>query len=332
MYFERCEKYAYRIYGLNVFSDAPLDELVPTWPKTSPDIRVRFSNARNRFLSPERWCMTWTLPNGVPWLLCAKTDRSHLLRFPGLADFVVEASGEHIYCIADRGVPTNTLSHLLLDQVLPLVLSLTGREALHGAAVLTPFGVCVFAGASGVGKSTLASNFLLSGYPVLSDDCVVLTEQGGQIVAVPAYPGLRLWDDACEAMHLNREACLPVAHYSPKKRLLSLNGSNRFPAEPHRVTRIYSLVRQTNDEPQSRESKPVLEHLSSRDGFMELVHFAFRLDVRDKATLLRQFHALGRVACSISLRRLHIPNDFSFLPAVREAIIADLKASIQVTR
>jgi hypothetical protein len=41
--------------------------------------------------------------------------------------------------------------------------------------------------------------------------------------------------------------------------------------------------------------------------------------------LIRQFNFLQRVAFTVSVRRLIFPRDFNILPAVREAILNDLK-------
>jgi hypothetical protein len=43
--------------------------------------------------------------------------------------------------------------------------------------------------------------------------------------------------------------------------------------------------------------------------------------------LRRHFQFIVRVATNVPLRRLLIPNDFSALPAVREAVMADLETA-----
>ena len=108
----------------------------------------------------------------------------------------IDKKGSEIICMPRPGIPEDTIQHLLLDQVIPLVINLRGGEALHASAILTPQGVIAFAGPAGSGKSTLAGSFLLSGYQHVSDDCLALSEKDQEIYAIPAYPGLRLWDDA----------------------------------------------------------------------------------------------------------------------------------------
>jgi len=316
----------YRVYGLTLCSDTPLTELQSSAeePEGAADIRIWFSGHASDRPDPSNWFMSWSLSSGEPWLSCAKVGNQYLLRFPGLADFVVDVAGRDIIVMADSETPSDTLRHLLLDQVLPLVLNLQGHEALHATAVLTPRGVCAFMGPAGTGKSTLAASFLLAGYPVISDDCLVLEEDSVRIVAPPAYPGLRLWDDAVEALDGSCNRLRPVAHYTSKRRLVPEQLQEESFPGPHPVARIYSLARTIGAEVSSSPKGQLLTPLSFRDGFMELITAAFRLDITDRTMLVRQFLFYERVVSHVSVRRLQVPNTFSSLPAVREAILADL--------
>ena len=318
----------YRAYGLILASDTPLPELTPIAGAefaADADVRVRFLENRQEFSSPPQWFMSWTLPTGELWLQCAKDGRGYLLRFPEIADFFVGAEGREIICASELETPMETLGHLLLDQVLPLVLNLNGREALHATAILTPLGVCAFTGPAGVGKSTLAASFLRAGYPVLSDDCLVLEENTSHILAIPAYPGLRLWEDALDALGENLSVSLPVAHYTSKKRLVLDSPVSNFPKGSYPLIRIYSLVQSDVNDGNINLSSTIIERISLRVGFMELIQTIFRLDINDRSMLVRQFHFLERIVSRVPVRRLHVPNAFSSLPTVREAILADLE-------
>jgi hypothetical protein len=315
------------VCGLTLISDTPLPELTPvTDPKSrwETGIRVRFGMRRAVWASPSHWFMSWTLPTGELWLSCAKETHGYRLRFPEIADFLVDSEGREIVCEAGPETPPATLRHLLLDQVLPLVLNLRGRQALHATAVLTPHGVCAFAGPAGAGKSTLAASFLLAGYPVLSDDCLVLEEDDKTILATPAYPGLRLWNDTLEALGEDLRLSLPVAHYTSKQRVFALDHCGAFPFNPHPVARIYCLERPAEMEGANGLHNPIIEDLSHRDGFMKLITSTFHLDIADRTMLVRQFHFFERVVSHVPIRRLRVPSTFSSLPAVRERILADL--------
>ena len=318
----------YRVYGLTLSSDVPVHELVPlAGPESEAesDVRVCFWSGRKKSFTPSPWFMSWTLPTGELWLQCAKDGCGYLLRFPEIVDFYVDAEGREIICAPEPETPMETIRHLLLDQVLPLVLNLKGREALHATAILTPLGVCAFTGPAGTGKSTLAASFFRAGYPVLSDDCLVLEEDNGHILAIPAYPGLRLWEDTLDALGENLSLSRPVAHYTSKKRLVLDSPLSDFPKGSYPLIRIYSLVRSDVNDGNISLSSTIIERLSLRAGFMELIQTVFRLDINDRSMLLRQFRFLERIVPRVPVRRLHVPNAFSSLPTVREAIIADLE-------
>jgi hypothetical protein len=58
---------------------------------------------------------------------------------------------------------------------------------------------------------------------------------------------------------------------------------------------------------------------------MHLLPCLFRLDIQDRAMLTRQFLFLDRLVAQVPVRQLVVPPDFSSLPLVREAVLADLR-------
>jgi hypothetical protein len=266
--------------------------------------------------------MNWTFPGGEKWLSCAKTENGYLLRFNELADFSIDKKGNEILCMPKPGISEDTIQHLLLDQVIPLVINLRGAEALHASAVLAPQGVIAFTGPAGSGKSTLAGSFLLSGYQHVSDDCLAHSEKDQEIYAIPAYPGLRLWDDALSHLFGDNGAHKPVAHYTDKRQLELEKRLETHCKNPQPLRRLYTVADPTEAK---RKTDIIIEHLSSRESFMTLVRCAFRLDITEREMLIRQFNFLQRVASTVSVRRLILPKDFKLLPAVQEAILDDLK-------
>ena len=319
----------YRICGITLASEIALPELIPVAGSAfarEPDISVRIEKPVPGRASPSNWLTPSALSTGAQAYACAKEPGGYRLRFPELADFRVDAHGREIVCEALEGIPPATIRHLLLDQVIPRTLSLLGVDALHATAVLTPHGVCAFAGVTGAGKSTLAASFHLAGYPVLSDDCLVLKEESDAILATPAYPGVRLWDDAVAALCGDRENLLPVAHYSAKLRILADSPHGAFTPDRKALVRIYNLVDTPETEAASIAGGQIIEAIPAREAFMALVRSAFRLDITDRKVLARQFDFFERIASLVPIRRLRVPEGFASLVAVRDAIFADLRA------
>jgi hypothetical protein len=311
----------YQLYGLVIDIDDALSE-VPSVADIQVDIQVRCDTLLKRFLKPSDWFMHWNFPKGEPWLSFAKLSNGYLLRFHQLADFFVNGEGSQITYIPEHGIPGETVHHLLLDQVIPLVINLKGGQALHVSAVLMPQGVVAFAGPTGSGKSTLSGGLFNIGYPLICDDCLALLVKDDEIFAMPAYPGLRLWEDALVYLFGDNGAYASVAHYTDKRRVEIEKISKAYCTELKPLKRIYTIA----DSPEGKdETDIVIEKLSARESFMALVRCVFRLDITDQRMLKRQFHFLERMASTVSVRLISFPRDFKFLSAVREYILNDLK-------
>lgn len=319
----------YCAYGQVLSCNSPLPELertlAPPFPEHT-DIRIRFSSPEEHLPIPTTWYRTVSLTDGKPWLRCAKITSGYLLEFPDLAAFVFTPSDNSIRCIPHGRAPSHTLHHLLLDQVLPLVVNHRGKEVLHGAAVGTPYGACAFVGPTGSGKSTLAASFLSSGYSVLADDCLVLDARGEDIVTIPSYPGLRLWDEAIDALFGKTGRAAPVAHYTPKQRFSAAVSASAFHSSAVPLAGIYLLesLAERHTASASSTQRPLF---GKRDALMTLLSLSFKLDITDRRMLTREFDFLHHLVSRIPVRPLVIPNSFESLPEVRAGILQDLSNS-----
>jgi hypothetical protein len=276
-----------------------------------------------RVAEPESraWFHHWSGSDDEIWLSFARHESGYLLRFPDLADFYLSADTARIDCYPASDTPVDTIAHLLLDQVFPVVLSRSGRLVVHASAVAAPAGALAFVGSSGHGKSTLAASFALQGFPLMTDDCLLLEESGSGLIATPSYPGARLWDDTIETLFEQTPAISDVAHYTDKKRLALDNGQLYFQADCAPLRRMYFLA----DPDQSVDTQTIeIAPLSAREAFMELVSYSFKLEVDDRQVLQREFRLLDRVAALPLFYRLIYPHDFSMLPAVHAAILEHL--------
>ena len=311
----------YGICGLSFDSDEPFPELDPL-PSTGAQVSLRLRKvARIETAGAKiRPAVQWSLPDGSPLLVSAKTENGYLLQFEKLTDIFIDQSGtEVLYCVP-RGVPSNSVRHLLLDNVIAFVLSLRGRAVLHSSAIVTPFGACAFAASTGVGKSTLAASFQHAGYVTLTDDCLLLEAEGGTVYGVPSYPGVRLREDSLSLLGAQHQATLSVAHYNSKRRL----AAGRFATGRHRLCAIYCLQRSSSDDMRTRE--PHLEAVSGRESLLMVLSYMFCLDPREPVMLLRQFKMLEQILSQVRIIRLTIPDDFSALPRVHKAVLEDLRA------
>jgi len=311
---------SYRVYGLVLASNLPLPELAAVATPTGEDPDVRFRRAPLSCLYPDppEWFMHWRMPSGEPWLSAARNHDGYLLRFHDHADFVMDDGGREIVCRYWKEGAPETLRHLLIDQVMPLVLNLRGAEALHASAVLVDGGAVAFTGPTGSGKSTLAAELARAGHPVISDDCLGVVDGGTAFEVVPAYPGLRLRSDALHHLDLEEHPAQPVAEYTDKCRL-TVEDSAADPSRRRPLRAVFVL-----DDRHEADGEAVVRKLHPRDAAMELIGSAFRFEVEDRSMLERQLEFFTRVAAAIPVRRISAPRGLDRLPDLRRTILQSL--------
>ncbi|NLW49904.1 MAG: hypothetical protein GXY85_03555 [Candidatus Brocadiaceae bacterium] len=266
-----------------------------------------------------RWVRHAELPDGSAWYSVGVVPQGHLVRFYGMADFVLDPDGRCLSCRPEPRLPRQTLCHLLLDQVLPLALSRRGRVVVHAGAVLIGGEAVAFLGETGRGKSTLVSSFGLDGAPLLSDDSIIVSEDGGALSVVATYPSLRLWRDSVETLFGADTALPQVAHYTGKRRLSPADTGMTWHEGPVRLRGAYLLAPpgQTAD-----ADGITIAPVSLRDTAMELMKGTFHLLVDDRDLLRREFERIVRWSRMVPLFRLSYPRHYSLLQDVRTAILA----------
>lgn len=289
----------YRLHGVTVASDIALPGVRRSAAPGGASIEISIDRADPQPDHHIDFFHHWRIKGRRgPWLSIGRRPGGYLLRFPDLADFDVSAAGDRIVCRPSARLADVTLQHLLLDQVLPLALSRAGHLVLHASAIHVPrLGCVAFVGSTGSGKSTLAAALGLRGWPVVTDDCLVVHGGSGHSMAVPGYPGLRLWRDAARGLGLERDAAASVAHYTAKRRLAA--SAVRFRSAPSRLAVVFVLGRRRRGAPTRSRT------LGSRDRLMALAPYTHVMDVEDRRQLLHMFRSLSTLVTHVPVVRLN---------------------------
>jgi len=302
----------YGIYGATVRSDAPLPELAPV-RGTEIDFEIEVEPCSAPARSGRAHPLTRRLfPDGSVWLDLSRTSDGFVLSFPSLARFAVTSGRPvRIRCSSEDGRLSSTVRHLLLDQVIPLSLSILGRPAFHASAVVLGGSVVAFAGNAGQGKSTLAASFAAIGAPAFSDDCLVLAESGPPVLVGAGYSSLRLWPDTVKAI-VGDAPLSRVASYSDKRRFGEEDGLLMEAARNLPLRCIYVL-----GEPSETVE---FQTLSPREALIELVRFTYLMDPCDPSVLAWQFRNLAPLARAGMVFGLRYPRDYGALETVTQAV------------
>jgi len=273
---------------------------------------------------------TLVCPNDMHWrhhwldgdevvLSLAQLGSRYWLRFPDLADFLLQPDSGQILFAPNAAADDNTLEHLLVDQVLPRFLAHCAQLLVHASAVTINGRHALFIGPSGWGKSTLAGLLQQYGHTVHSDDCVQLHPSNGRHEVLPTYPSLRLYEDSLKALFTSQQDTSPVASYSEKLRVpLSLPAGAQH-APP--VDALY-LLGNPADGGETVQICPS----SPAQTCQALIGHSFRLDLSDRNGNAAHFARCAAVVNAVPAFRLDYPRDFSQSAALVEAITQHLSS------
>lgn len=290
--------YLYQAYGLHIRSTLPLSGLVRATAGGPADV---------------------TIEEGPVAL-----DRWHELnddgmKLTGVADGVMRfhvMDGERITVELLPGADEEYAQAILTGELFAALLRQRGLLALHASCVAKDGHAVGFIGNSGWGKSTLAMHFVEQGYRLLGDDVLAVSFEGGEPVAIPGYPQVKLREDAGARYAAETFDGLRAAHSQTDKRLYRCDDA--FQEEVIPLWRLYLL------EPRRRETTRVVV-LPRSETFAALVaHTRGTKLLKNEAFTLAHFSQVQRLMESVPVSLLHREMALDALPDAYEAIQADL--------
>lgn len=300
----------YRVYGEPLASEIELDMLDPSEPAAGGwSFRVGREESE---------------PEGIDWYhTIAGGDEDGAVRYGGAGEFHfvkirglptvrIASAAREIVAFAPAPVARETMTHVVVDQALPLAIAHSRRIVLHASCVARDGAAIAFVGPSGSGKSTLAAVFCRMGWQLVSDDALAFESITPPRVAA-AYRSVRLWSDSLRWMG-EHDRFLPRVAEGMDKRLLQLPPS----AGTQLVRRIYLMKTGTSAATHSIRKPGLAETMTS------MASCSFRLDTRDRAFLAFEFDALFRLteACLTSI--LEVSRGFERIASLADLVEADL--------
>lgn len=137
-------------------------------------------------------------------LLQIAADGTCRFQVPEVATYLVDPGGQLV--TIDPVLPPDApdIRAFLLSTIFGILCFRRGLLPLHASCVRVGDRAVALAGPSGMGKSTLAAALLQRGHAVLADDVTVLDLTAPEGVRVlPAFPRLKLWQDAAARLDIS---------------------------------------------------------------------------------------------------------------------------------
>jgi hypothetical protein len=236
------------------------------------------------------------------------------------ARFAVERRGREVWADWPENYTLEDACTYLLGPVIGFALRLRGVTCLHASAVAVGEHAIALAGLPGTGKSTAAAAFARSGFPVIADDVVALSEEGASFLVPPGYPRVNLWPDSVRALY-GSEKALPRITPTWDKRYVTLgeNGLG-FAARPLPLGAIYLLGEREEALP-----APVVEEVTGADALTRLVANTYVNYLLDRDMRSQEFDVLSRVVARVPIRRVRTPAGLSSVFALCETIATDAR-------
>lgn len=316
----RPSSYDYALYGLRIRSDIKLTfDDVPV--AGAADVEL-FEGSRQQFddiaAQVELDHADWIHHNEL-------ADGRSFIRYEGLFEFVVEPSGTQIFYRFVSDVSMESFQTYVLGRVFSFALVKMGYEPLHAATVVVDDRAVAFLGASTFGKSSLATCFVASGFPLLTDDTLRLEERDGQYVAFPGPPRLRLLPkiarlylgDVSNGVVMNpreKDARAP-------KLIFCLSGSQSYP----KVAPLGAIYVVTAPRKVHRKQRIAIASLTPLQALMNVVSFTHNDGLTGSDRLMRQLDAARHLIDSVTIRSLSYPRILASLDEVKDAVLEDLK-------
>ena len=189
--------YRYKAFSMNVFSRIPVTGLAEH-DVQKPDIVIKEGKTPVSLENP--------LNKGV---LFQATENEFLLNIMDLGRIHVQ-NGDTIIIERITDTSWNEFSAFILGTVFGALLHQRRLLPLHGSSVVYKKKGLIFAGTSGTGKSTLAAAFINRGARLLADDISLISFIGGKPEIIPAFPGMKIWEDSLKQLGKNPGKYRPI--------------------------------------------------------------------------------------------------------------------------
>jgi hypothetical protein len=317
-------RFHHQLWDHHLISDFDLGELEPFTAEGNPKGLLRVTRTPQAdWTTPPADALVNYSAAGELIVLSWKTPEGYAARFLGICTFRIQPAEMCIQYLREPGASDAIIAEVVLDVAIPRLLTFEpGYLALHSGAVLIDGHAVAFMGPSGRGKSTLTTWFASHGFPLLTDDCLLLRYDAGtqQWHAHPSHRSVRLWPDSAEALQVPKAALNTLA--GGEKRRVRRNSNFNYVSAGVPLGACFTLLAPSAA---ADLGAPVVRRLPVNDAFIALAQFVLRVDTKNPDINRREFDALTSVTDSVPVCSLAYQRRYDLLPEVQKAIMEAVK-------
>lgn len=300
----------YTAYGLHVRSsiDLPFAPL-PGSPTGEPDVRIFLGKTPAALPNP----VTQRRPKADRLCRWEAAEDTFLLDVPSIARYLV--TDRRNVTVDPYGGSDHDIGVFLTGRVFTGLLYQRGIIPFHASAIATETGAVLFAGPSGIGKSSILAALLNRGCPMMSDDITGVKWGAAEgLTILPGSPYIRLRVDTLDMVGGRERAQTSVGEGSEKHRL----PVERFHPSPMPLRAIYILTR-------SDLQDVSIERLRNSPAFNWLYKYSYRKRILyGLGQHCTHFGTLTAIASEIPVSLVERPRFPFLLQTLGDRIHADL--------
>lgn len=256
---------------------------------------------------------------GVNQFAFYSNDETIILHFAAIADFYLWT--DRIICHPLSSDNAFMIEICFLGIVLACWFELQGIVALHASATVINGRAVAFLSSNKGGKTSLAAALMQQGYPLLTDDILLVDLQDGRAVGRSGYPQMRMWPEQA-ALFFGEGQDFPVVHPNLDKRRIPIDfetsgffQSGRFPLHHCYIPERY--------EPENSYSITI-DPVSPIEAVLTLAGYSFLYWLVDAMGLqAKRLQTFTQIIQSVGISRLIYPSGVEHLPAVCQAVVAN---------